>query len=116
MAPIALEAKIGRLLAKVPLTDHGREIPRIGKHFGDSSAAAQLSAAGLVAVKSGQQRHPRAVALGCVVELGKPQSVRRESIQPWGFDLGTIASQVGEAEIVRHDENDVGTLACSGRC
>ena len=116
MAPVALETKIGRLLAEVPLADHSSEIPRIGKHFRDGSTAAQLGAAGLVAVKSGQQRHPRGVALGCVVELGKPQPIRRESIQTRGFDLGTIATQVGEAEIVCHDEDYVGTFACCGSC
>jgi hypothetical protein len=55
MPPVALETKVSRLLAEVPLTDHSSEIPCVGKHFRDSSTAAQLGAAGLIAVKSGQQ-------------------------------------------------------------
>ena len=116
MTPVTLETKIGRLLAKVPLADHGSEIPRFGKYFCDSCTTAKPGAAGLVAVKSGHQRHTRGVALGRIVELGKPQAIRGESIQSRGFDLGTITSQIGEAQIVHHDKDNVGTFAGCGSC
>jgi hypothetical protein len=50
------------------------------------------------------------VTLGGIVELRKPQTVLREGVESGRFDLRAIATEIRESQVVRHDENDVGTL------
>jgi hypothetical protein len=50
------------------------------------------------------------MALGRVVELAESQTLRSQSIEIWGLDFRTVATQVRKAEIVGHYKNDVGSL------
>ena len=89
--------------------------PASDKHLRDRGAAAQLGAAGLVAVEPGQQRHPRRVALGRVVELREPQPVGRQRVEVRRLDLRAVTPQVGEAQVVGHDQHDVGSFGSCGQ-
>ena len=112
MSPVALKAKVRRLLIQVPLAHHNREVAGPSEHFGDGRTATQLVAAGLVAVEAGEQGHTRRVTLGRIIEIGEAQAVVRQRVQTRCGDLGAIAAQIGKAEVVRHDEDDIGTLVC----
>ncbi len=114
MAPVALEAEVGGLLVEVPLAGHGSGVTRRAKDFRDGGPASERVAPGLVAVEPGQERDARAVALGGVVELGEAQAVFREGIEMGRVDFGSVATEIGEAEVVRHDEDDVGPALRSG--
>jgi hypothetical protein len=50
------------------------------------------------------------MALGRVVELAESQTLRSQSVEIWGLDFGSVATQVRKAEIVGHNKNDVGSL------
>jgi hypothetical protein len=50
------------------------------------------------------------MALGRVVELAESQTLRSQSVEIWGLDFRTVATQVRKAEIVGHYKNDVGSL------
>jgi hypothetical protein len=61
----------------------------------------------LVGVEAGQQGGAGGTAACSVVELGEPDTVFCKSIEMWGFDLTAVASEIGEAHVVRHDDHDV---------
>lgn len=108
VAPVALEAEVGGLLFEVPLADHHGVIAGGGEGLGDGGTAGEAFAAGLVAVEAGEQGNAGGVALGGVVELGEAQSVPGEFIEVGGVDFGSVAAEIREAEVVGHDEDDVG--------
>ena len=57
------------------------------------------------------------MALGGIVELGEAQPFARKGVEVGGLDFGSVTSEVGEAEVVGHDEDDVrgGAGGRSGR-
>ncbi len=102
-------------MVEVPLADHHGVVSGGGEGFGDGGAAGEFGAAGLVAVESGEQRDTGGVALGGVVELGEAEAFLGEGVELGGFDFGTVATDVREAEVVGHDEDDVWLLASRDR-
>ncbi len=54
------------------------------------------------------------MALGCIVELGKAEAVFGESIEIGGFDFRPVAADVGVAEVIDHDDEEVGLLGRVG--
>jgi len=49
-------------------------------------------------------------ALGDVVELTQPKSVGGELVEVRGFDLAAVGTDVGESEVIGHDQYDVGPV------
>lgn len=47
------------------------------------------------------------MALGGVVELGEAEAVLGEGVEVGRFDFGAVAAEVGEAEVIGHDDDDV---------
>jgi hypothetical protein len=47
------------------------------------------------------------MALGGVVELGETEACFGESVKMGGFDFGAVAAEIGEAEVICHDDDDV---------
>jgi len=76
--------------------------------FSDGCSAREGFAAGLVTVKAGEEGDTGGVALGGVVELGEAEAIGGEGVEVWGIDFGAVAAEVGEAEVIGHDENDIG--------
>ena len=50
------------------------------------------------------------MALRCIVELRESQAIGGQGIEMGCLDLGTVAPEVGEPEIVGHDKHNVGFL------
>src|SRR5690606_2113946 len=64
----------------------------------------------LVRIEAGEKRRPRRAAAPGVVKLREAKAVLRESIEGRRPDLAAVAAEVGEAHVVREDDDDVGTL------
>jgi len=47
------------------------------------------------------------VALGRIVELGEAEAVLGEGVEVGRFDFRAVAADVGEAEVIGHDDDDV---------
>jgi len=105
----------------VPLAGHIRAVAcgleRLGQ--GDALAvdvapvAGQLPVrlhaahAGLVGVESREQLGAGRAAACAVVKLGEPNALGREGVEVGGLDLAPVATDVGEAHVVGHDEDHV---------
>ena len=63
----------------------------------------------VVMVKAGEQTGPGRAAAGRVVHLRESKTVLRQIIQAGGIDFTAIAAEIGVAEIVGEDEEDVET-------
>ncbi len=66
------------------------------------------SSPGLVWIKARQKRSPRRNADRAIVELRESQTLSREAVDVRGRNFRTETTDVGIAQIVGHDENDVG--------
>ena len=78
--PVALEPKIGRLLAQVPLAHHVGGISSRAQNFGDGGATTQAGASRLVAIKPGEQGNARGMALRGIIELTESQTIGCQGI------------------------------------
>ena len=119
---------VGPALTNVPLARHERRVARFLEHFRDRDAAVvQVALVGraaavvdhvpdprLVSVESGQQRCAGRAAAARVVELSEAQSLRCQRVQVRRRDLAPVASDVGEAHVIGHDDDDVRALAGDG--
>jgi len=63
-----------------------------------------------VRVEPGEERGPGGAASGGVVELGEADAVAGEGIEVWRVDFASVATDVGEADVVAEDDEDVGSL------
>ena len=107
MAPVAVEAEVGGLLIEVPFPDHHAVI-LIPEMLGEGGSTGEGRSAGLVTVEAGEERDAGGVALGGVVKLGEAESVLGELVQVGSRDFRAVAADVGEAEVIGHDHDDVG--------
>jgi hypothetical protein len=64
--------------------------------------------AGLMRIEAGEERRPGGAAAGGVVELGEAEAVFGEAVEGGGGDFTPVGADIGLAEIVGHDENNVG--------
>jgi hypothetical protein len=62
----------------------------------------------LVTVEAGEKGDAGGVALGGVVELGEAEAVVGERVEVGSIDFGAVAAEIGEAEVIGHDEDDIG--------
>ena len=112
----------------VPLAQHVVAIAVRAQHFGDGAGlAADLAAiAGIarievgeaadadgVMVASGQQRRPRGRAHRRRVEAGVAQAALGDGVDGRRGDRRAIAAEVGEADIVEQDHQDIGGTTAS---
>ena len=107
----------------MPLARHQRRVPGGPQHLGDRYAAlTQVAAiagqpvifhhvadAGLVLVKARHERGTSGAAAGRVVELRQAQPALGQPVEMGRLDLASVAADVGETEIIGHDQNNVGT-------
>ena len=107
MAEVALKAEVGGLFAEVPFAGHGGEVTSGREHFGENDGALEALVAGLAAPTAAEEADAAAVALRRVVELGEAQAARGEFVEVGRFDLAAVATEVGEAHVVGHDEEEI---------
>jgi hypothetical protein len=55
------------------------------------------------------------VTLGRVVELTKAKAVFGQAVQVGSFNFGSVATEIGKAQVIGHNEDDVGTLGLAGQ-
>ena len=91
----------------MPLPRHRRKVARIAEHFRRGHRVGQGSVSSCDAVLPAEQGDAGRMAFRGVVELGEPQAVRRKLIEIRGLDLGAIAADIREPEVVGHDDHDV---------
>ena len=115
-------APVAHVARDVPLARHVRAVTHGPQRFGDGDRIGReiapvsrqpvvphhVAHAGLVRVEAGQQGRAGRAAAGRVVEVAEAQAVRGQKIEVGGVDLAAVAAEVGEAHVVRHDEDDVG--------
>ncbi len=80
-------------------------VSSLGALFSFDGVAADLLR--VVAAEDGSTGGPTA---GGVVEAGEAEAVLGEGVEIWCFDFGAVATEVGVAEIISQDEEDVGFL------
>jgi hypothetical protein len=64
-----------------------------------------------VMVYSGEKHRPRGATVGCDVEVRCHQPGARERIEVRRIDLAAVDAEVAVAEVVGHDDHEVGALA-----
>ena len=115
-------APVAHVTSDVPLPRHVGAVAGLAERLGDRHrvggevaavsrqpvVAHHVADAGLVSVEAGQQGRTGRAAAGRVVEVAEAQAVGGQAIQVRSSDLAAVAAQVGEAHVVRHDEDDVG--------
>ena len=72
---------------------------------GDARHGVAANLLGVVAREEGAARGPAAAG---VVELREAQSVRGEAVKIGGLNFAAVTSEIGVAEVVGHDEQDIG--------
>ena len=60
-----------------------------------------------VVVAPGQQARPGGRADRGGVEVGQPHSLVGQPVDRWGRDVGAVAAELGEADVVEHDDHHV---------
>ena len=71
--------------------------------------------AGLVRVEAGEQRRAAGAAAGGVVEMGEAHAFFGEGVEVGRADFAAEAADIGVAEIVGEEDDDVrGRLVCGG--
>ena len=75
-----------------------------------SFEAGERVASNLLSVVTSQQCSACRPAASCVVELRKPQAVRRQSVQVGRRDLATVAADVRITEIIGENDQDIRSL------
>jgi hypothetical protein len=119
--PIVLRTMRVYVPAQVPFADSIAAVTGRLEHLGDGAAGPVQAAciAGLarllqhvadprlVRVKSRQKTRARRTAAGSVIELREAQSASRQAVQVRRPYLSAIAADVGEAHIIREDQDNV---------
>ena len=115
-------APVAHVTSDVPLPRHVGAVAGLAECLGDRHrvggevaavsrqpvVAHHVADAGLVRVEAGQQGRAGRAAACRVVEVAETQAVRGQQVEVGRVDLAAVAAQVGEAHVVRHDEDDVG--------
>ena len=115
MTPIALKPEVRRLFAQVPFTGHPGRIPGRFENFGNGCTTTQATGSGLIAIEPSEERDARGVTFGRVVELTEAQTIFGQSVQVGCFNFGSVATKIGKPQVIRHNEDDVGTLGLAGQ-
>ena len=79
--------------------------PVAGKARGQIRHPAHAAA---VMIAPGQQARPGGGAQGRGVEVGEADPVVRHAVDDGGLDVRAVTAELGETDVVEHDENDVG--------
>ena len=104
---IAIETKIGRFLLQMPLPRHRREVAGFAKNLRRGDGMGQIDIPGRDTILSRQERNARGVTLCRVVELRETEPVSRKRIEGGSLDFTPIASDIGIAQIVDHDDDHI---------
>ena len=119
--PIVLGIGGFHLGGDVPFSGHVGAVAGGLERFGDGEAflvevalvlgepvvAGHVTDAGLVRVESGEEGGAGGATAGRIVKLGEAHSVGGEGVEIGGFDLAAVATDVGVAHVVGHDDDDV---------
>ena len=108
VAEVTVEAAVDGIAVEVPLADGERGVARAahGLAHGDALFDPQ---ADVLPILPAHERGAGRLALGGVVELGEAQTVGREAIEVRRLNLTAVTAEVGKAQIVGEDEDDVWT-------
>ena len=67
--------------------------------------------AGGEAVLPGEERNPGGMTLGGIVKLRETQSVGGKAVKVGCFNFASITADVREAEVVDHDDDNIGLFS-----
>ena len=67
-----------------------------------------------VVVAPGQQARPGGRAQGGGVEVGQPDAAGGQPVDRRGVEVGPVAAELAEADVVQHDDHDVGGAGGGG--
>ncbi len=103
----------GELAGDVPLTGVVSAIVRLAEILGGvagpgGEGVGGFVAADLLGVIAGHEAGAGGPAAGGGVHLGEAEAGFGEGVEEGGGDFGAVAAEVGEAEVVGEDEEDVG--------
>lgn len=90
----------------------GVEIAAVG---GEAVVTGHMTDACLMRVEAGEEGASRRAAAAGVVELREAEAVAGELVEVGRVDFAAIASDVGEAHVIGHDEDDIGLLRSGDR-
>src|SRR5690606_9694119 len=76
---------------------------------GASLDLGECVAANLLGVVAGEERGSRRPAAGGVIELSEAESFVSQLVEVRGGDFAAVTAEVGIAEVVGEDDEDVGT-------
>ena len=126
--PESVHGRIGRQ-GEVPFTDHPGSVAggaeylrnggRMGRKFPSIAGLAGVVRhppdARLVRIESGHERGASWAAARGVREVGETDAVLCEAVEVGGLNLPAVAAEVGVAEIVGHDDDDIRTFRGNDR-
>ena len=114
----AVEGAISHLFAVVPFAGHAGCVTGVAHGFAEGehllSDKIFLTTATIAGIETGEERRPSRGALGVVVKLSEQEPLGGEAIDVGRFDLRTVASDVGPAHVIDHDQQDVWPRRWSG--
>ena len=105
---VAVEAARGGKRGLVPFAGDEGAVAHRAQDLAEGGAVLHTVVTDCIGVVTGEQFGPGGVALGGVVELLEPQAVFGERIDVGRLHLAAVASKIGVAHVIHHDENDVG--------
>ena len=126
----ALARPAGLVLTKMPFPNHESLIARLAQRLRQGHDALFLEAkisrradappqlirralfvhvadAGLMRIQPAHERSTRGAALSAIVKPRQPHTTRRQRIKRRSAHLAAVATEVGVAHVVHHDEEDV---------
>ena len=98
----------------MPFSGNQCPVASTSQHFPEGGPVLHVVVADGVGGVSGQQLGPGCVAFSSVVKLLKPQATFGQHVQIGRLHFPTIATDVGVAHVIHHDQDDVGL--CAIRC
>ncbi len=109
---LAVDMPLARMIGTVTgrLEELGQELgpARTPPPVAPELAARDLVPVDLLGIVARHHGCPGRPATGSVVKLGKAQTVLGQRIQVGGLDLPPVATQVGIAQVIRQNDQDVG--------
>ena len=115
---IAVESPVERIFQTVPLSGHIGAIARFAQHFRNGHPVPErvdpFAHADLVGIQAGHEGGPCGEAFTRVIELGESHALRRKAVEMRGSDFPAVRSEVREAHVVHHDEDDIGPVVAAG--
>jgi hypothetical protein len=108
VAKVALKAEVSGFLVEMPFACHPGKISGGSEDFGENDGPIQGGVTGLSAPTTTEEADTGRVTFGGVIELREAKAIGGEFVEVWRVDLTAVASKIGEAHVIYHDEQEVG--------